>query len=170
MIREYKEKNELEELVPVIAEIWREYYRPLIGAEQVEYMLERFQSLDAVMRQIAGEHYRYFGIFCDGQLAGYYAEQPSGDGRVFLSKFYVAAKFRGRGLGRQMLDHLIADARASGADTIWLTVNKQNGTVDIYYKLGFIITEEIVTDIGSGFVMDDYKMEKMIGNCTDIIK
>ena len=162
MIKEYKTKDELAELVPVIAAIWRECYTSLIGVEQVEYMLEKFQSVDAVSRQIAEENYHYFGIFCDGELAGYYAVQPSGGDRVFLSKFYVAAKFRARGLGKQMLDHLITNARNTGAETVWLTVNKQNRSVDIYYKLGFVITEEIVTDIGNGFVMDDYKMEKKI--------
>lgn len=165
MIREYKKKSELEELSPVIREIWREHYTPMIGAEQVEYMLDRFQSVEAMTRQIAEEHYRYFGIFCDGELAGYYAVQSTGGDRVFLSKFYVAAKFRGRGLGRQMLDHLMTDAVQAGAKTVWLTVNKQNSSVDIYRKLGFAVAEEIVTDIGNGFVMDDYKMEKNIEPC-----
>jgi len=163
MIKEYREKNELEELVTVIAEIWREYYTPLIGAGQVEYMLEKFQSLEAVSRQIAEENYRYFGITCNGQLAGYYAVQSSGGDRVFLSKFYVAAMFRGRGLGRQMFEHLLAATRTGGAKTVWLMVHKYNPTIDLYRKLGFVITEEIVTDIGNGFVMDDYVMEKCIG-------
>jgi len=170
MIREYKEKPELEELVVLIREIWREYYTPLIGDAQVEYMLEKFQSVDAILRQIAEENYRYYGIFCGDRNcgsqcslpAGYYASKPSGDNRVFLSKLYVAAKFRGRGLGKQMLQHLIDAARTDDAATIWLTVNKYNPSVDIYRKLGFVITQEIVTDIGNGFVMDDYVMEKEV--------
>ena len=163
MIKQYSEKAELEELVVLIREIWREYYTPLIGAAQVEYMLENFQSVDAIMRQIAEEDYRYFGVFCDGVLAGYYAAKPSDNDCMFLSKFYVAEKFRGRGLGKEMLQHLIDAARATGADTIRLTVNKQNRTVELYHKLGFVITEEIVADIGNGFVMDDYVMVKRIG-------
>ena len=180
MIKEYKEKPELEELVVLINEIWREYYTPLIGAAQVEYMLEKFQSVDAITRQIAQENYRYYGIFCDDEPAGYYAARPSGDDhagtrpsqsldaggtpalRVFLSKLYVAEKFRGRGLGKRMLQHLIDAAHNDGAKTIWLTVNKHNRSIDIYRNLGFVITEEIVTDIGNGFVMDDYVMEKRI--------
>ena len=156
------EKTELEELAVVIHEIWREYYTPLIGAAQVEYMLDKFQSVDAMTRQITEEDYHYYGVLYDGELAGYYAAKPSGDDRVFLSKFYVAARFRGRGFGREMLNHLIDAARAAGANAIWLTVHKQNPTVDLYHKLGFTITEEIVADIGNGFVMDDYVMEKNI--------
>ena len=162
MIREYREKSELEELVVVIREIWREFYTQLIGAAQVEYMLDKFQSVDAITRQIAEEEYHYYGVICDGELAGYYAVKPLDDDRVFLSKFYLAAKFRGRGLGRQMLQHLIDAAHAVGAKSVWLTVNKYNSTVEIYRQLGFEITKEIVTDIGNGFVMDDYMMEKKI--------
>jgi ribosomal protein S18 acetylase RimI-like enzyme len=101
-------------------------------------------------------------VFCDGEPACYYAAKPSGNDRVFLSKLYVASKFRGRGLGKEMLQHLIAAARTDGLKTIWLTVNKHNPSVDIYHNLGFVITEEIITDIGNGFVMDDYVMEKNI--------
>ena len=162
MIKQYSEKTELEDLVVLIREIWREYYTSLIGAAQVEYMLENFQSVDAILRQITEEAYRYYGVFCDGELAGYYAAKPFGDDCMFLSKFYVAAKYRGRGLGKEMLQHLSDAARAVGADSIRLTVNKQNRTVELYRNLGFVITEEIVADIGNGFVMDDYVMVKHI--------
>ncbi|MCL2622594.1 MAG: GNAT family N-acetyltransferase [Planctomycetaceae bacterium] len=162
MIRQYGDRAELEELVVLIREIWREYYTSLTGAAQVEYMLEKFQSVDAIARQIAEEGYRYYGVIYDGKLAGYYAAKPSDDAVVFLSKFYVAAEFRGRGLGREMLQHLTEAARAAGADAIRLTVNKRNRTVAFYRKLGFVITEEIVVDIGNGFVMDDYVMVKCI--------
>ena len=162
MMREYREKAELEVLVVLIREIWREYYTPLIGAAQVEYMLEKFQSVDAITRQITDENFRYYGVFCDGELAGYYAVKPSGNDRVFLSKLYVAARFRGCGLGKAMLQHLTDTALASGGKTIWLTVNKHNRSIDIYRNLGFVITEEIVTDIGNGFVMDDFVMVKRL--------
>jgi hypothetical protein len=59
MLREYKEKSELEELVVLIRDIWREYYTPLLGAAQVEYMLDKCQSVEAVTQQIAEENCRY---------------------------------------------------------------------------------------------------------------
>jgi hypothetical protein len=31
-----------------------------------------------------------------------------------------------------------------------------------YQKIGFIKTEELVIDIGNGYVMDDFRMEKLI--------
>ena len=47
-----------------------------------------------------------------------------------------------------------------GYDYIWLTVNKNNsGSIEAYKRMGFNIIDKIITDIGAGFVMDDYKMQ-----------
>jgi len=46
---------------------------------------------------------------------------------------------------------------------IWLTVNRNNdSSIKTYENLGFTITTTKVADIGAGFVMDDYIMEKSI--------
>jgi ribosomal protein S18 acetylase RimI-like enzyme len=163
MIREYRNPEELEELTVLIRKVWREHYTPIIGAEQVEYMLDKFQSSEAISRQIVEENYHYYGLSHEKQLAGYYAVQPQAENKIFLSKFYVATEFRGRGFGKQMLQHLIDNYVTHGKTIIWLTVNKENhDSIAIYQKLGFTITEPIVSDIGNGFVMDDYKMERML--------
>ena len=52
--------------------------------------------------------------------------------------------------------------RDRGLDFLWLTVNKGNPSVQAYQRLGFSIAAEIVMDIGGGFVMDDYRMEKPV--------
>ena len=45
-----------------------------------------------------------------------------------------------------------------------LRVNKANATaIRAYQRFGFAIIEDICTDIGSGFVMDDYRMELALG-------
>ena len=70
---------------------------------------------------------------------------------------------RGQGISRLMLGKLLTIAAAEGLSHIWLTVNKNNhSSIEIYKKLGFAMVGELITDIGSGYVMDDYKMRK---NC-----
>jgi len=47
---------------------------------------------------------------------------------------------------------------------LWLTVNKENAvSIAFYERIGFTTQEAMVTDIGEGFVMDDYRMVKVIG-------
>ena len=50
-------------------EIWMQHYIPIIGAAQVEYMLAKFQSAEAIARQIAEEGYEYYLAPGAGYLA-----------------------------------------------------------------------------------------------------
>ena len=48
--------------------------------------------------------------------------------------------------------------------TLWLTVNKRNAaTIDCYLRMGFKNAGSVIQDIGGGFVMDDYRMTKVVG-------
>jgi diamine N-acetyltransferase len=139
-------------------DIWYEYYVPLIGREQVDYMVARFQSAEAMGRQI-DEGYEYFLVQRDGRDIGYLAFQVQGEA-LFLSKFYLHYDVRGTGTGRLAMEFIERLARQRGLKLIWLTVNKGNPAVNAYERLGFRNAAALVMDIGGGFVMDDYRMEK----------
>lgn len=148
------------QLALLAREIWEEHYTPLIGAQQVAYMLDKFQSADKIWQDISLNHLSYSQLELDGQLIGYMAAQIDENKRTcFLSKIYVLNACRGRGYARLFLDSLMAECRDRGADKIWLTVNKGNsGSIAAYRKMGFHQDDSIVTDIGGGYVMDDYVM------------
>lgn len=175
---------DLVERVAVLARrIWEEYYPPLIGQAQVAYMLERFQSSAAISRALAdGLDYRLVlahgagpahtacarGLRGDRPCeAGYWAVQPDTCG-LFLSKLYLDAPWRGRGLGRAMLAAILDQADQAGRQgVIHLTVNRGNlPAIAFYQAAGFAITGPVVTDLGSGFRMDDYRMERPVGGRT----
>ena len=148
----------IEAVEALAKEIWTEHYTPIIGREQVEYMLARFQSELAISEQIA-DGYLYFLIEDMGQFIGYISVQPK-DGELFLSKIYVRSSSRGMGHGRKAIDFAEELAREQGAGKIVLTVNKKNTlALKAYEAIGFRKIEAIVQDIGGGFVMDDYRME-----------
>ena len=44
--------EKIEELCALAAEIWQEYFTPILEPGQVPYMVEKFQSVPAVTRQI----------------------------------------------------------------------------------------------------------------------
>ena len=141
-------------------EIWTAHYTPIIGPAQVAYMLERFQSEEAIARQIATGGYEYY-LAPD---AGYLALVPDRDRqRVLLSKIYVREDRRGTGLGRAMVAQAETRCAELGCRELWLTVNKHNaGSIAFYERMGFRKTGAVVTDIGNGFVMDDWRMAKRI--------
>ena len=141
-------------------QVWNEYYVPIIGQAQVDYMVTKFQSPEAMQSQI-DSGYEYFQMQQAGENVGYAAiRHDAADGRMFISKLYVLAERRKSGAGRQCLAHFERMARERGATRLWLTVNKGNPSVQAYERLGFKIVDAMVMDIGGGYVMDDYKMEK----------
>jgi diamine N-acetyltransferase len=146
-------------------EIWYEYYVPLIGRAQVDYMVSKFQSSGAMQGQMR-EGYEYFLVRSgpterDGQPIGYCALQPQpAESSLFLSKLYLLRDARGGGTGRVCMEFIEQLARRRGLNLLWLTVNKGNPAVKAYERLGFRIAADLVMDIGGGFFMDDYRMEK----------
>lgn len=143
-------------------EIWYEHYVPIIGRDQVDYMVPRFQSAVAIAEQRA-RGLQYFLLQVHGEAVGYFAIEPNLiDRRIFLSKFYIQKASRGRGTGQAGMAFIEASCRELSLTTIWLTVNKFNSAVQVYERMGFVRAAEIVTDIGAGYVMDDYRMEKQV--------
>lgn len=151
-------------LAELAREIWTEHYVDIIGREQVDYMLENFQSESAIRAAIREEGHIYYLVSEGGEDVGYWAVEPEpGEDRMKLSKIYVRRGMRGQGLGRQMVEAAEELCREHGADALWLAVNKNNtDSIEAYRAMGFQRVGERVKDIGEGFVMDDYIMEKPV--------
>ena len=138
-------------------EIWHEWFVSILSAEQIDYMVNKFQSFTAMKDQIENSGYKYCLMHRSGEHIGYTAFRQDADGRMFLSKIYIKKACRGRGYARQTLNFLIDFCKANGLHAIWLTVNKHNdNSIAVYEKTGFKKFGEDVTDIGNGYVMDDY--------------
>ena len=124
-------------------------------------MLKNFQSSYAIEEFIA-EGYEYYFIKLADKSVGYLAIQNRKD-HLHLSKFYILEKFRGKGIGRQAFDFITQRAKDIKLPSIRLVVNKDNSnTIEVYKKMGLKIIGSPVTDIGGGFVMDDYEFEMKI--------
>ena len=147
-------------IAQIAAPIWREHFTPIIGSQQVEYMLEKFQSESAIRQQLA-QGYEYNLVSLDALPAGYIAVQQQ-EKTLFISKFYLSSDFRGQGIARHMMDKVHQIATEKSCQQLELTVNKFNTACQIYLKLGFTIVESIKIDIGSGYIMDDYRMVKAL--------
>ena len=157
-IREIFSDADVRRMVKVAEIVWREANISFCSMEQVEYMIERFQSFEAVRGQLL-QGYRYFVFEEDGDIVAYFGVQPQGE-RLFLSKFYILKEHRGRGIFSQGLDVMKKLCQEDEMVAIYLTVNRNNThAYEVYLKKNFKVIEEAVADIGCGFVMDDYIMQ-----------
>lgn len=139
-------------------EIWKEAFGGLISSEQIEYMLEKFLTPESIKKLIS-EGMVYEFITLKGENIGFLAYRKE-ENRLFLSKFYIHEKHRGRGLASYSMNHILKIARRAKADSVYLTVYKGNkNAVSAYKHWGFRITEDVNKDIGNGFFMNDYIME-----------
>lgn len=155
------DKEQIAVVTVLAEEIWREHFTSIIGKAQVDYMLEKFQSEQAICEQVK-KGFLYYLIKTNNRDVGYFGVLPT-DESLLLSKFYIRSSERGKGVGRRAMTFIESLAVEKGLAMITLTVNRYNSdAIAAYKKLGFQITESMVQDIGNGFVMDDYRMEKAI--------
>lgn len=157
-----EDQAQMKRIADLARTIWSEHYPSIIGQAQVDYMLANFHSLESIQKQIRYEDYRFYFVLSDGAEAGYFAVQPK-KSELFLSKFYLSQECRGRGLSRHMMELIESIAKENGSKRICLTTHKRNEKALRAYKgLGFKIVGPVLTDIGKGYVMDDYQLEKTI--------
>lgn len=147
---------QIETLAALADEIWHEFFPCILTESQINYMVEKFQSAPAMRDQIANSGYRYYFVMLGEETIGYIGIQPE-DELLFLSKLYLKKEYRGHGYGRQMIDFVVQQARELGKSGVYLTVNRFNdGSVGVYRATGFDLVRTQVTDIGNGYIMDDY--------------
>lgn len=155
-------EEEIKDLAQLASEIWHEYFVCIISNEQIDYMLDKYQSVHAITDYIQHQGYEYYFMNADGENIGYIGIKQE-DGKLFLSKLYIQKEHRGKGYASQAIQFLVSICKARRLGAIWLTVNRYNdATITIYEKKGFRAIRTQVADIGNGFVMDDYVMEKEV--------
>ncbi len=151
--------TQIEILAELASEIWHEYWPCILSPEQIDYMVEKFQSYDAIKNQMTNENYIYYFLEDNNILIGYFGVSIK-DNSLFLSKLYIRKEMRGCGCGKLAFNKVFQLAQQLGKEKITLTVNKNNiNTIKAYEKWNFKIIDSVVSDIGNGFVMDDFIME-----------
>lgn len=152
--------HELIDIIELLAsKIWHEFYSPELGRESVQYMLNMFQSGEAIRNQL-NNGMKYYLIQDNDNYLGYFGIEILEDS-CFLSKLYIQAENRRRGLGRQAIQLIETLAKEHKISKIVLKVYRNNsGAIKAYRKYGFDIVEPVSQDIGNGVVLEDYIMQK----------
>lgn len=136
--------------------IWNDHYPNIIGQQQVDYMLHRFYSAEAMGKQMQ-EGQQFYLIEVDGVLEGFVAIEDQGEGLFFLNKFYINTHAQGKGLGEAVWRKFLV--LNPNLTEVRLQVNRQNfKAINFYFKMGFVIERVADFDIGDGYFMNDFIM------------
>jgi ribosomal protein S18 acetylase RimI-like enzyme len=158
------ETADFEAVAKLAHTIWSAHYITMITQAQIDYMLAGRFTAENLMRYVDSDVRWMEVLEVGGELVGYcsYACTDRAS-EIKLEQLYLLPTLHGKGLGSHLLHHVERRAQTLGAETLFLQVNKQNEkAIRAYRRNGFDVREEIVLDIGNGYVMDDYIMQKRL--------
>jgi ribosomal protein S18 acetylase RimI-like enzyme len=151
--------DELEIAAEIAAATWPSAYKDVISSEQIQYMLAKMYDLETLKQQKNAGHSFFVAIEND-QHVGFIAVQPKHPiaEQLKIHKLYIHPSFQGHGVGKVLFSKALEVARENQLTRIVLNVNKRNKAVDFYKHIGFVIDQEVILEIGNGYVMDDFVM------------
>lgn len=145
--------------------IWLACYPGIISDAQIRYMLSIWYQPGNMAHEMRARGVWYALVEVEGSGAvGYISfEKLALEPVLFINKLYLSPEVHGLGLGGLTLRWAEERAREFCCKSVRLRVNKHNAAaIRAYLRHGFHFTEDVCSDIGSGFVMDDYVMEKAV--------
>lgn len=156
-------KTQLEIVRDLAYKIWPDTYGQILSSAQLNYMLDNFYSIDSLELQFDNGHAFLF-VEENGQYLGFasYETDCKEKGKTKLHKIYIMTNTQGKGVGKFLLSEVEERAKKAENNFLFLNVNKYNSAISFYEKQGFVKVADEVIDIGQGYVMDDYIMEKEI--------
>jgi GNAT superfamily N-acetyltransferase len=156
--------EDAERIAALAREIWLAHYPDIIGIEQIEYMLQQRYDPSLIRAELKRDDLWWDELRLGDEIVGFSSYFLTGEpGEMKLDKLYVREDCQRRGYGGRLIGRVVAVARAQGCSRLVLAVNRNNSNAVVAYgKYGFEIRSTAVKDIGGGFVMDDYIMEKAV--------
>ena len=157
------DKSQLHLVRDLAYKIWPDAYGEILSEAQLDYMLENFYALPSLEEQM--DHHHVFLLAEEnGVFYGFasYEINCKNSGKTKLHKIYVLPQTQGKGVGKQLLEEVEKAAKTSGNQSLFLNVNRYNIAQEFYKRLGFEIVHQEDIDIGNGYLMEDFVMEKKL--------
>jgi len=153
------------------ARLFTETYGPTHPEPELSRYLARSFSVEGVREAVSQTDVSMFLVEDPLGVPMAYAyvraspESPAGVNglRAFeIVRFYVDSACQGRGVGASLMDACLSDARARGADVVWLQVWKEAPwAVGFYRRMGFSVVGSAPFYFGEQ-VGDDHIMAQLL--------
>lgn len=143
---------------------WPVTYGEILSKSQLDYMLEMMYSDATLIDNLTNKGHHFIVINENANPLGFasYEHHYLKTNTTRLHKLYLLPESQGKGMGKMLMNKIVALAKENQCDVISLNVNKFNKSHVFYTKMGFDIVAEEDLEIGNGYLMEDYKMEKKL--------
>ena len=152
--------------IPLIREltfrVWPQTYAAILTQEQIDYMLEMMYSESSLQEQMTQDGCQFIIVYDEGNPVGFASYNEEECRRWKLNKIYILQNQQGKGTGKHVINYIIEEIKKHNANSLFLQVNQYNKAKSFYERLGFNEVDFVNLDIGHGFFMNDYIMEKKI--------
>ena len=154
--------------IPVIQQIayrtWPHTFGAILSPSQIAYMLDWMYTTAALQEQMEKEGHLFFLAIDGDDAVGFVGCQPNykGQATIKIHKLYILPNQQGKGVGRELLNKVTEIAHEHQNITMSLNVNRNNNALHFYRKVGFEVVAKEDIDIGNGFLMEDFIMEKPV--------
>ena len=142
---------------------WPVTYGHILSKEQLDYMLYLMYSTESLQKSAAKGH-QLLLLKEDNAALGFasYEHNYLDKNVTRLHKLYMLPESQGKGAGKMLIETIEKLAKENGSDAVSLNVNKFNNAFSFYKKAGYEVVGEEDIEIGRGYLMEDYKMEKQL--------
>lgn len=142
--------------------IWPATFSNILSQEQISYMMDMMYSTSSLEKQMNDLNHHYLLAEEDGEYLGYLSYELNYKGTPItkIHKIYVLPSIQGKGVGRLFIDAVSKLALKNNNTLLSLNVNRYNKAIDFYKRMGFDFFTSENIDIGNGFLMEDYVMNK----------
>jgi diamine N-acetyltransferase len=141
----YGESKDAKALAEIGAKTFYDAYVNAVDLENLMTVIKETFSEGHQLEEINHPETIFLVAEEDGKMAGYAKlnmnasnEHVNGGKSLELSRIYLLQEFIGKGIGRELMQRCIDEARQRGCDSLWLGVWEHNrNAIDFYRKLGF---------------------------------
>lgn len=142
--------------------VWPQTYASILTQKQIDYMLEMMYSESSLQNQITKDGCQFIIVYEEDNPVGFASYSEEEPRRWKLNKIYILQNQQGKGTGKYVINYIIEEIKKQNANSLFLQVNQHNKAKSFYERLGFKEVDFVNLDIGNGFFMNDYIMEKKI--------
>lgn len=156
--------NDIKQIQNIVNITWPITYGEILSKEQLDYMLGLFYSTEALNEQYNKKIQLFYMIDEDETNIGFIGIEHNYNGEAVtkIHKIYLLPETQGKGIGKKVIDEIGKLASENNSTALSLNVNRFNSALGFYKKIGFEVMDEVNIEIGNGYLMEDYVMEKKL--------